>query len=193
MPPGRPRNHAHSDAARQAAFELLREHGYAAITMEAVADRTGISKQTLYRRWKHKRALILDAFAEQADLLPELPDTGTFSGDLQALLRATFATLRGECGVTNRALVTEALQDPEFLTELRERHLSRRRRQITTLLHRHAEQGALLTPPTDTLVDLILGPVWYRLLLHSGPMDDQAADELAGLLVRLAQPPSPPG
>ncbi|WP_045235201.1 TetR/AcrR family transcriptional regulator [Deinococcus pimensis] len=183
--PGRPYNPAHTEAARAAVFDLLEERGYEAISMEAVAERTGISKQALYRRWKHKRALIVDAFAEKADLLPDLPDTGNFERDLRALLRATFALLNGPCGVTNRALVAEALQDPEFLPELRERHLSRRRQQLRTVLERASRRGELKVPPDDTTVDLILGPVWYRLLLQNAPLDTSTADDFTDRLSRL--------
>ncbi|SMB96950.1 transcriptional regulator, TetR family [Deinococcus hopiensis KR-140] len=179
MPPGRPFNSAHTAAARTAAIDLLEEQGYAAITMEAVAERTGISKQALYRRWKHKRHLVVDAFAEKADLLPDLPDTGTLQGDLQAFLRATFSMLRGTCGMTNRVLFTEALQDPEFLLEFRERHLIRRRRQVSALLQRAADRGECDLPADDTLVDLVLGPVWYRLLLQNAPLDEATADKFA--------------
>lgn len=183
--PGRPINPAHTTAARAAVFDLLDERGYEAITMEAVAERTGISKQALYRRWKHKRALIVDAFAEQADLLPELPDTGDFERDVRALLLATFALLHGPCGTTNRALVAEALQDPEFLSELRERHLTRRRRQVLTLLGRAHQRGELTVPADETTVDLILGPIWYRLLLQNAPLDEAAAHAFADRLVRM--------
>ncbi|GGO35730.1 TetR/AcrR family transcriptional regulator [Deinococcus humi] len=174
---GRPRNAEHSALARQAALDLLREHGYASINMEAVAERTGIAKQTLYRRWKHKRALILDAFAEQADHLPPLPTTADPEEELRAFTRATCRALTGQCGATNRALMAEALQSPEFLVELRERHLVKRRRQLRRILER--QQPELGDQQLETLVDLILGPMWYRLLVQNAPLDDDFADLLA--------------
>ncbi|MFB9994958.1 TetR/AcrR family transcriptional regulator [Deinococcus oregonensis] len=182
---GRPRNAEHSEVARQAALDLLREQGYASISMEAIAERTGIAKQTLYRRWKHKRALILDAFTEQANQLPTLPFTETAEQELLAFARATCRTLTGQCGTTNRALMAEALQSPEFLVEFRERHLIKRRRQLRDILERR--QPGLDDPQLETLVDLMLGPIWYRLLVQNAPLDEPFADLLArNLLAALA-------
>ncbi|AWN22819.1 hypothetical protein DKM44_05920 [Deinococcus irradiatisoli] len=174
---GRPRNAEHSELARQAALDLLQEQGYASISMEAVAERTGIAKQTLYRRWKHKRALILDAFAEQADKLPMLPTSVGPEEELQAFIRGTCRTLTGQCGRTNRALMAEALQSPEFLVEFRERHLTKRRRQLRGILER--QRPGLEDQRLETLVDLILGPIWYRLLVQNAPLDEAFADVLA--------------
>lgn len=184
--PGRPRNEAHSDAAKAAALDLLREQGYAAINMETVAQRSCISRQTLYRRWPDKRALILDAFAEQAGALPHLPDTGSLEGDLRVLLRATCAVLSGVCGETNRALVAEGLHDPAYMTELRERQFVKRRRQVAELFARARQRGELKRTDDELLIDLLLGPVWYRLLLQNGPLDDALADAAAAAVVRYA-------
>jgi len=174
---GRPRNAEHSRKAHQAALDLLREHGYASISMEAVADRAGIAKQTLYRRWKHKSALILDAFAEQADQLPTLPPAETPGEDLLVFARATCRTLSGECGTLNRALMAEALQSPEFLVDLRERHLSKRRRQLRGIFVRQLPD--LDERQLELLIDLMLGPIWYRLLIQNAPLDDAFADLVA--------------
>lgn len=144
--------------------------------MEAVADRAGIAKQTLYRRWKHKSALILDAFAEQADQLPTLPPAKTLEEDLLVFARATCRTLTGECGTTNRALMAEALQSPEFLVEFRERHLNKRRFQLGSIFVRH--QPDLDEQQLELLIDLMLGPIWYRLLVQNAPLDEGFADLL---------------
>ncbi|MFC4456347.1 TetR/AcrR family transcriptional regulator [Deinococcus sonorensis] len=185
--PGRPRNAAHSDRAKTAALELLAEEGYAAINMETIAQRTGIARQTLYRRWPHKRALILDAFADQADQLPDLPDTGDLETDLKTLLRATTAKFNSPCGSTNRAFVAEGLQDPAVMTDLWGRHFSKRRRQVATLLQRARARGERLALDDDTLTDLLLGPLWYRLLMQHAPLDNAFADAVAADIARRAR------
>ncbi len=186
--PGRPRNTAHSDAAKTAALDLLQEHGYSAINMETISQRTGIARQTLYRRWPHKRALILDAFADHADQLPDLPDSGDLETDLRALLRATITRFNSACGATNRAFVAEGLQDPSVMEELRERHFSKRRRQAATLFQRARTRGESLAGDDQTLTDLLLGPLWYRLLMQHAPLDDAFADAVAAFVTHSARP-----
>ncbi len=185
--PGRPRNAAHSEAAKAAAIELLLEQGYGAVNMETIAKRTGIARQTLYRRWPHKRVLILDAFAETAAALPPLPDTGDLEGDLRALLRDTCEQLQGECGATNRALVAEGLQHPEFAALLRDQLFSGRRRQAGLLFQRARERGEGREFDDDLLADLLFGPLWYRLLLHNEAPTAALADQVARSVARQAR------
>jgi AcrR family transcriptional regulator len=174
--PGRPRNEAHSDAAKAAALELLNEQGYTAINMETIAQRTGIARKTLYRRWPHKGALMLDAFAEVADALPPLPDTGSLEGDLQELLRDTTDKLQGDCGFANRALVAEGLQHPEFAQVLKEQHFSKRRQQASVLFQRARDRGECVVTDDAKLADMLLGPLWYRLLIQNEAPDDALAE-----------------
>jgi len=138
--------------------------------METISHRTGVSRQTLYRRWPHKWALILDAFAEHADKLPALPDTGHLRGDLTELLEYTITTLNGICGATNRVLVTEGLQDDTVMAELREGHFARRRAQIESLVARAQERGETVSLELDVFIGLLLGPLWHRLIFGHAPL-----------------------
>src|SRR6476659_4652800 len=84
---GRPRSEQASNAILTAAAELLLEHGLAAINMDAVAARAGVSKATIYRWWPTKETLALDALYHEWDTArPELQDTGSLRADLLALL-----------------------------------------------------------------------------------------------------------
>ncbi len=179
MTAGRPRNLEHTEAAERAALELLLESGYAALSMDAISARSGVSKPALYRRWAHKGELLLDAFAAQAQTLIPLPDTGTLEGDLQAFLRHTFAALRGDSGPINRALVAEGLRDPGFLNLFRQRLIVRRREHAKALFDLARARGEIHAAPVEVLVDLLFGPMWYRLLIEHLPLDDAFADELA--------------
>ncbi|GGJ43235.1 TetR/AcrR family transcriptional regulator [Deinococcus roseus] len=188
MSTGRPRNHAHSDAAKEAALHLLKEQGYAAISMEGIAQHTGIAKQTLYRRWKSKRDLILDAFVDQADRIPLVPPTGNLQEDLRLYLQQTAVLLNSDCGTTNRALLAEGLQDAAFLKELREKHLIKRRNRLAEILRRPFQFSA---EQEEYLIDLALGPVWYRLLIQNAPLNeafmDQVARDVAAAALKLSE------
>jgi AcrR family transcriptional regulator len=101
---GRPRDRGLDAAIRVAAMELLGEAGYAGLTMERVATRAGVSKDSLYRRWPNKLALVTDALADRARPVPEVPDTGGLPGDMRAflcgLLRARSEAGRALAGVS---------------------------------------------------------------------------------------------
>lgn len=85
---GRPRDPGVDSAIRSAAMDLLGEAGYGHLTMEQVAARAKVSKDSLYRRWPNKLALVTDALQHRARAVPEIPDTGSLPGDMRAFLRA---------------------------------------------------------------------------------------------------------
>jgi AcrR family transcriptional regulator len=89
---GRPRDVGVDAAIRAAAMDLLGEAGYARLTMEQVAARAKVSKDSLYRRFPGKLALVTDALAHRAHAVPEVPDTGSLPGDMRAFLRALLAS-----------------------------------------------------------------------------------------------------
>lgn len=89
---GRPRDSAVDTAIRSTTMDLLAETGYGHLTMEQVAARAKVSKDSLYRRWPNKLALVTDALAHRARAVPDVPDTGSLPGDMQAFLRALLRT-----------------------------------------------------------------------------------------------------
>jgi AcrR family transcriptional regulator len=84
---GRPRSERAQQAVLSAATDLLLERGLGAVSMDAIAERAGVSKATIYRWWPTKETLALDAlYQEWTDSDPEPADTGSLRGDLLALL-----------------------------------------------------------------------------------------------------------
>ena len=109
-----------SEAARQAilttALDLVGERGYAKLTIEGIAARAGVGKQTIYRWWPSKGAVLLDALlalSEDPDgAMQALPDTGDLEADLQLVLRATVAELTDpRYDAPMRALAVEIAHD----------------------------------------------------------------------------------
>jgi AcrR family transcriptional regulator len=121
--PGR-RNERSRQAILDAARELVTEVGYAKVTIEAIAARAGVGKQTIYRWWPGKGAVIFDSFltlSEGAEGLA-LPDTGDIEADLKVVMRATvaeFADPAFEAPI--RALNTEIIHDPKLAAQYREK------------------------------------------------------------------------
>lgn len=122
---GARRSEASRRAILSAAFELVGEIGYARLTIEGIAARAGVGKQTIYRWWPSKGAVLFDAFlalSEDADGDPALPDTGDLDADLKLVLRATVAELVDpRYDRPMRALSAAMLDDPALAAEYEQR------------------------------------------------------------------------
>jgi AcrR family transcriptional regulator len=186
--PGRPRNADTHAAILAAVAALLGEGGYPAVSIEAVANRAGVGKQTIYRWWPGKPQLVLEHLIELATRMPA-PDTGDMITDLRLFLRATCqAWVAGGTGAVVAALMAEAQVDSGFARLFYEQLIGHRRAALREVLARGMERGQLAPGrDLDLLLDLIYGPMWYRLLLGHAPLDDDFIEQLlAGLgLLRL--------
>ena len=193
--PGRKRSEESRLAILTAAFELIGEVGYAGLTIEGIAARSGAGKQTVYRWWPTKADVLLDALATKADLHVPVPDEGSYAADLRVFLTASFVLGRKRQVVDSlRALMAHAQIDAEFGERFRASFLQRRRDALRTILDRARARGDL--PPglsPGTLTDIIFGVIWYRLLATGQPLDDRLVDELVATLARPThEPPSAP-
>jgi AcrR family transcriptional regulator len=177
--PGRPRSEAARKATLEAAAELLLEQGLEAASMDAVAERAGVSKATIYRWWPSKETLALDALYHEWDTAPTTPpDTGALRGDLLALIRPWIRRVRARpYGRVVAALVEEAQTDPEFAAEYRARFVAPRREPARLVFLRAIDRGEI--PPdtdVDLALDLVYGPLYHRLLHGHAPINDRVAE-----------------
>ncbi|MFC9930308.1 TetR/AcrR family transcriptional regulator [Streptomyces sp. NPDC127190] len=181
---GRRRNEAARRAILDTALELLADADGAPVTVETIARAAGVGKQTLYRWWPSKGAVLLEALNERAVQDVPTPDTGHLREDLRALAAATFeAAQRSPSGPALRTLVREAARDPH-LAELIATFTESRRTAVREVLLRGRERGELpASRDVDLLVDQFYGFFWYRFLLGHGPLDDATARKLADSLV----------
>ena len=183
---GRPRSERARKAILEAASELLLARGLSAVSMDAVAERAGVSKATIYRWWPTKETLALDAlYTEWAGARPHPRDTGSLRGDLLSLLRP-WARLAGSrpYGRVVAALLTEAQTDPVFAAEYRQRFVEPRRQQAREIFGRAIERGEI---PPDTRVevalDLLYGPLYHRLLHGHAPLNDRFVREVIDMVL----------
>jgi AcrR family transcriptional regulator len=184
-PADRPAASRRSDASRRAildaAFALVGEVGYAKLTIEGIAARAGVGKQTIYRWWPSKGAVLFDAFlalSEGDDGEAALPDTGDLEADLKLVLRATAAELRDpRYDEPMRALTAAMLEDPTLAAEWEQR-LDGPVRELKRTRLRSAQAAGELPAALDldVAVDLLWSPLTSRWLLRSGPLDDAFAD-----------------
>jgi AcrR family transcriptional regulator len=183
---GRPRSEKARKAILLAAAELLLEHGLNAISMDAVAERAGTSKATIYRWWPSKELLALDAlFGEWEPRPSHRHDTGSLSGDLLALMRPWMRRLTGKpYGRVVAALVTKAQGDPEFAEQYRARFVEPRRDPARMILARAIERGEIPSnTDVEVALDLLYGPFYHRLLHGHAPLTDRFARSVVSTLV----------
>jgi len=175
-------------AILEAALELLRERGYGKVTVDAIAERAGVGKQTMYRWWPSKADVVLEALAETARTSILDRDHGDLESDLRAFLTATFRALNGPhtLGPVMRGLMAEAQLDPKFAVRFGE-YIAWRRASLSSILQRAMDRGEVPKGASiEAVVDMLYGAMWYRLLLDRviGPKFAATLAELATRAVR---------
>ena len=193
--PGRPRSEECRTAILDAAADLLDEVPYAKVTIESIATRAGCSKQTIYKWWKSRPLVVMQAYAARQRRTNPEPDTGAARRDLLTVIRQTCRLLRGErYGETVSGIIAAAQSDAELAAEFRETFIGERRAIVTRILERGIARGELRkTRDIPLIIDLIYGPIWYRLLLRNAPLDDAFAEKVVDHVLaplRAGRPPS---
>ena len=188
---GRPRNEACTGEILEAALHLVAEVGIAGLTMDAVAQRAGVGKATIYRRWTSKEALMLDAWMSCVRK-PEAPDTGTLQGDLEALLGGIDSPLSDrELQRVFPQMIAAAKVNPDVADAYRA-FVEQRRAPMRAVLLRGVERGEI-DPALDLEVvqDLVIAPLMYRWIVTDAPIDEPMISQViatvtAGIAVRAA-------
>ncbi|MFY1593158.1 TetR/AcrR family transcriptional regulator [Micromonospora sp. WMMD737] len=158
-------------------LHLLAERGIAGTTIEAVAERSGVAKTTIYRHWDDQAALVLDAF-DNVRRTPDDPDTGTLCGDLVELVTGLAVALsHGPAAGLWFALIDAAERDAQ-LAALHHREADARHAVILQAIERGINRGEL---PADTspieVLDLLAGPIFYR-RAAGGSVDRRYAEHI---------------
>src|SRR5688572_10888399 len=171
--PGRPRSDTSRSAILKAAYQILREGGFAGFTVEGVAARAGAGKATIYRWWQTKGKLAIEAFlVALAPKLEAVPATASALADLRAHVHRAAAIYRGRAGQLLRELIALGQQDAETSRVLRSDFVAPRYGVALRLLKRAQAAGEL---PADVdievLVDALWGPIFHRLLVSRMPID----------------------
>lgn len=171
-----PKSH---QAILTAAVELLEEKGYAGVTIEAIAARASVGKQTIYRWWSSKADVILEAYTAQATKLVSTPDTGSVRADLLLLLQQVCDRLTSTAGMVVAGLIAEAQHEPKLAEAFRNQFIASRRAATQTILQRGIERGELRQNlDLEVAIDLLYGAIWYRLLLKHAPLEGGFVKEL---------------
>jgi len=178
------RNPSSRRAILAAALDLVGEVGYTKLTVEGIAGRAGVGKQTIYRWWPSKGAVLFDAFLTlnegQDGEVQTLPDSGDLEADLKLVLRATVAELNDpRYDEPMRALSTEITHDPALAAAYAERLDGPLRQLKRERLHSAQRAGQLAEElDLDVAIEMVWGPLLNRWLHRSGPLTPEYADQV---------------
>jgi AcrR family transcriptional regulator len=182
-PLGRPRSADAHRAILDAALALCLRDGYAAVTMKAIAEEAGVGRQTVYRWWPTRGAVLLEALGELGATLGAPEPTGDPLADLRLFLDRTFA-LAAKAPVADvlLGLLSDAFADPALSEALRG-YLAGRRALLAQVLERQGLDGWKV--PVPTVVDLVFGAMWYRLMNEHGAVGPELTEEVLTVVASL--------
>lgn len=172
MQPTAQRRSSSSHAAiLEAAWDLAQEVGHARLTVEAIARRAGVGKQTIYRWWPTKEAVLLEVLDSRTGTTLDFPDTGDVRRDLTHQVAEVTKILASEEYAPYRGLIGAAQSDPELARQIRETIIEPRVAACVERVVKAQKDGQLRddVDPRD-VVDMLYGPVYYRLLLQTRPL-----------------------
>ena len=190
---GRPRDPAMQRQILEAAQALVGENGCAALTIEGVAARAGVSKQSVYRRWSSRGDLLVDLYlgsvTEEPEASHDLGFKAAFTDYIQWSVRRLFDPKRA---AILRGLAMEAQADPAIRRVLMARIVEPRLARGRELLRRAAEAGEIRGDlDVETALDFIFGSVWFRLLITGAPINRPWQNKALREFFILAAPVAP--
>ncbi|MEC0229638.1 TetR/AcrR family transcriptional regulator [Paenibacillus alba] len=176
---GRPRNLETQQSILAASYDLLLELGFGAVTVEKIAERAQVSKATIYKWWPNKAAVVMDGYMSAATARLPVPDTGSVFSNV--LIHATNVArfLISREGKIISELIGEGQFDAGLAEAYRTRYFQPRRREARLLLEQGTQSGELrANVDLEFCIDLIYGPIFYRMLLTGDKIDDSYVHSL---------------
>src|ERR687891_1743364 len=178
---GRRRSERSHESIIAATQQLLVERSYPEVTIEGIAARAGVGKQTIYRWWPSKAALVLEAYLAGQDAVPPPAEQANVREDVRALLGWLIAVLAEPTGGRVVAgLVGDLQHDADLADGFHRDVVPARREAMLAALERGRERGEIRADADlELAVDALHGAVFYRLLLSGEPLDEPFAGRVA--------------
>jgi AcrR family transcriptional regulator len=171
---------------------MLADGGYAGFRLDALAARAGVAKTTILRRWPSKAAVVAAAVERLALQTIDIPESGTLRGDLHALVTSAVIVFTDGRGGFVPRLIRESGHHPEIVdlldTVIHMRQLAYRR-VVNRAIARHELDPDI---DQDLLIDLLIGPIWTRLLITRDPITKTLIDEIVDAIIRAFPAPNSP-
>ena len=182
---GRPRSEECRDAVLSAALELMREDDLRRASVDRIAQRSGVSKATIYKWWPNRTAVAVDAFLHQMMADAPVPDTGSAAEDFRLALRGMMRFYTSPFGAIYAQLIGESQFYPTERERIRTHQVNVRRAAVSKIWERGVARGEL-DPNVDPEVamDLVFGPAMYRLAIGHGGLTATDADAIVTTAMR---------
>lgn len=181
---GRPRSSAARTRVLQAARALVEAQGPAAVTIEAVAARSGVSKPTIYRTWPNAPAVVMAALMESAIAPAASRPAGPALAALRRQLRDIVGTFASRTGRSVTQMLAAADPETELSKAFRHHFILARREEGRRMLAAAVANGELRAAlDLDVTLDLLYGPVFFRILVGHAPADERFCERLLDQLV----------
>ncbi|WP_406384447.1 TetR/AcrR family transcriptional regulator C-terminal ligand-binding domain-containing protein [Streptomyces sp. NBC_01618] len=175
-------------AVRDAVLTGLVEHGYPGLSVEYVAEQSGIHKTTLYRRWGNLEGLVVDALDLAGEDSWTPPDTGTLAGDLRALAHTTATAFTDPAAAAApTAFIAAAFQSRRAAEALRDFYVERFARCEVIVARAVARDELDRDTDAGTLVRAVTSPLFFRLFITREPVDERLADQAADAALAAAR------
>lgn len=174
-----------TSAISRSVVSELAKVGYARLSMDAVAKKAGVGKAALYRRWPTKQAMVMALLSEIGIEIAESTDTGTLRGDVVSyLLRAHTILQRPATARILPDLYAEMSRDPAFARAVREAVQEPKRIKAAQIIERGRARGEVPAQvDTELALDILAGPLYWRLIATKGSMSEREIEQLADMTV----------
>jgi len=175
-------------AILDAVYELLQKRSVRDLTMEAVANRAGVGKPTLYKWWPTKAALVLAMFRERIAVALPPPSVGTAEEGIRDMASALIGPLNGQLGKVLSELIAEGQSEPTILRELFDKHIRGHHEANAADIERGKTSGELASDADpELIIDAVFGAIFYRLLFRTSPLTEEFSDKLVRQVFRGAR------
>lgn len=185
--PGRPRDEAIRIRILQTAVAVLIQKGYHQATMNEIALQSQVGKQTLYRWWKNRAELLMEALLYYAGENIDTPILNKKKPALKHFLMSTFTSINNDTGVILKSLAAESIADREFSRMFFNTFIAKRQEVLSKIIREYLSIPGGSRDLINTLVDIIFGAMWYRLIFEHRPLDEKLAANLADTVQRFKQ------
>jgi AcrR family transcriptional regulator len=182
--PGRPRDPDYDKTILDAVLEILFDKGYAGLTIDGVAARTGVGRPTIYRRWSSKPALVIAALSQSIGLSPT-PDTGSLGADLLAFQQELVRLMDSpDSRRITAGLVADLVTHPELGETYFRDYIKPRQMTVFRALQRGVDRGELRPDVDFTLIyDLLIGPLFMRSVVRGEPLGPDLAGQTVDVVL----------
>lgn len=188
--PGRPRSEEARRAILESTLQLLQKTGFTDLSIEAIATKAGVGKATVYRWWPNKAELVMEAFVSAVEAELRIPTSGSAEKVIREQMKRWTRIFASPLGRVIAAVIGAGQSDPEMLQAFRRQYVEPRRKEARKLLSEAMRTGEIrsnLNP--DTILDILYGPLYMRLLLQHAELDSGLPDLVFDIVMPGLRPP----